>query len=169
MWLAAAIGFWILAIAGHAVLCRLRLPFGAVGHFLLAGLVSGAGLAWLACRHYGAWTPATVSALVAFAFLCELYLFLFTLAIASVSSTLLQTLGDRRLSEKEVIARYDAEGMVTTRIGRLLATGLLSESEGDLRVTRTGARLVTAFLRLKTFFGHPIAVDDHLGADCGRA
>jgi len=159
MWFAPSVGLWLLAVAAHALLCRRPLPFGTVARFLLAGLAAGAALVWLLERVYGIWSPETFAAVLAFAFLCELYLFLFTLVMASISTKLLLLLRERSLSEADVIAMYDSERMVSLRIARLLTAGFLRESASQLRLTTAGALLATRFLALRTYFGHPTVLD----------
>jgi len=161
MWFVTSVGFWLLAVAAHAVLCRLRLPFTAVGRFLLANLAIGTALAWLVCRSYGIWSAPTFSALLVFGFLSELYLFLSTLAVASISATVLLTLRNRSLSEEQLSVLLNGQRMVSLRVERLLAAGLLSESASQVRLTAAGTILGTRFLRLKAFLGHTTAAHDH--------
>src|SRR6266567_6188643 len=104
MWFVSSLGFWFLAVTVHAVLCRLPLPFGAVARFFIAGTVAGICLSFLVCTSYGIYSSETFAALLAFGFLCEFYLFLSTLAMASISSTLLLLLRGKALQERELVA-----------------------------------------------------------------
>jgi hypothetical protein len=156
MWFLYALAFWLAAVASHALLCRLSLPLGTVVRFLIMGGAAGSCLIWVSFRPYGMWSPQTFPALSAYSFLCELYLFLITLVQSSISSNLLLILRDRSLSEKDLVDLYDSSRMVSMRIERLLATGLLSEAGGELRLTKHGARIATRFIVFKRFFGHPM-------------
>jgi hypothetical protein len=147
-------------VGAHAVLCRRRLPFGTVARFVVAGLASSAALVWLLDRSYGIWSLKTFAGVFAFAFLCEPYLFLFTLVMASISVKLLLLLRDNSLSEDEVIAAYDSERMVSLRIERLVAAGLLCECAKRLRLTASGVLVAARFLSLRTYFGLLDPADD---------
>ncbi len=151
MWFVYSLCSWFLAVTVHAVLCRLSLPFGTVARFFIAGSGVGISLSCFVCASHGIYSVETFSALSAYGFLCELYLFLSTLAMASISSNLLIRLKGNRLQEQDLIAMYDADRMVAVRIERLLAAGLLAEDSGRLHLTRAGTRIVTGFQRLRAF------------------
>ena len=97
---------------------------------------------------------AALSAGLIYAFGCELYLFLSTFSLASISSNILAELRLGPLTEGELARRYASERMVRLRIERLLAAGLMVEADGAFQLTPKGAHLVGIFERLRALFGH---------------
>ncbi len=143
--------YFLLSVAGHAVLRRAFVRLNSVSGFLVVGVAAGAALAiheWLA---YGVGVAA-LAALAAYACACELYLFLFTLVGTSISVRLLLTLRDGERTEQELAAMYRPSDMVARRIQRLHAVGLLDTEE---TVSLRGRRLLRTFGRLRGFFGLP--------------
>ena len=132
-----------------------RIPWGnPIGKFLLVG--GGAGLALGAhLVVLGGDSLALLAALLTYAFLCELYLFLFTMVASSISARLLLLLRQRDLTADEIKSLYDPAGMVDCRLERLLVAGLLKQEACSYRVSGRGRRLAALFLALKRFFGHP--------------
>lgn len=144
------IGFSLTA-AVHAA--WVRLPFGgnAVGKFFVVGTVFGIPLLFQAVIRQ---TVADWSAVVSYAFVCELYVFLFTFVGSSVSARLILKLREGPLSDEAIASINDSAGMVDRRLQRLRAVGLLTpDGDGD-RVSPRGRRLVRAFRVLQRFFGH---------------
>lgn len=160
MWLTYAVALWFSAVVFHALACRLSMPCGSVPRFLVVGSGSGLCLAWLVWDRYGILAPQTLSALLAYSFLCELYIFLSTTALYSVSATLLLALRHQQCTEKDLADIYDSSTMVSRRIERLLSVGLLCEVGGELRLTRNGRRLASRFVAIKQFLGHSLDLPD---------
>jgi hypothetical protein len=160
MWLVDALFAVVIAVIGHAGLCRAPIPLSVVTRFVIAGSVVGACLvSWLLGR-YGAAAPQTWAGALVFAFGCELYLFLFTLAMTSVSSNLLSNLSQRDMTDMDIAQLYDSRQMVAARLDRLVAAGLLAERPTGLQLTAEGARMVRTFRRLRDFFRHPLPTYD---------
>ena len=151
-------GVWVLiyfavAIAGHAVLCRLPLRGNFVVKFLLVGGLLGVALGAHEVLSHGlaieAWT-----ALLLYAFACELYIFLFTLVSSSVSASLLIMLRTGSFTQMELDEHYSSTLMVDRRLDRLLATGLLGANSSGYVLTDKGRALLAVFKALKRFFRH---------------
>jgi DNA-binding HxlR family transcriptional regulator len=149
-----AVPYFVAAVAGHALLTRTALPANAVVKFLCVGGPLGLGLALHVLALHGVGLAA-LATLAVYAFACELYIFLFTLVGSSVSVRLLLALraGDR--SGADIDALYGSAGMVTRRLERLAAVGLLVRDGRAVRVLPRGRRLVRVFAALKHFFRHP--------------
>jgi hypothetical protein len=147
------VAYFLGAVAGHALLTRLPLAGNSVSKFLLGGGLLGMGLCYHAWSLFG-WQLAAAALLVSYAFMCELYLFLFTMISSSVSVKLLLTLRERDLAKPEIDKLYDAAGMVERRLERLLAVGLLEGDRTAYRVTGRGRKMVNTFRALKHFFRH---------------
>jgi hypothetical protein len=160
MWLVGIFLGLVIAVAAHAGLCRASMPLNVVTRFLIAGGLVGACLVWWLLERYGATAPQAWAGAVIYAFGCELYVFLFTLAISSVSANLLTHLLRHDMTDQDVERLYDSRQMVAARLDRLVATGLLDESPSGLRLTTDGARLVRTFHRIRSFFRHPLPTYD---------
>ena len=89
-----------------------------------------------------------------FLFACELYTFLFTLTIGSISANLLLTL-DNPVLENELEMRYDDIGMIDRRITRLINAGLAKETDDQIIATNKGRYLIKTLGFLKRLFMHP--------------
>ncbi|MFC3227190.1 hypothetical protein ACFOGJ_08120 [Marinibaculum pumilum] len=157
-WLAWTLLAFAAALAGHAVLGRLGGRLGAggsavkrfllvggpVGLLLIGGLLAGHGLA-----------VQPIVAALAYGLLCELYLFLFTLAANSVTLGILRRLTDGPLDETQIAKDYDTAAMVDRRLDQLVAGGLLQREDDRYRPTAQGARTARSFARLRRLFRHP--------------
>jgi hypothetical protein len=144
---------FVFAVVIHGLSSRVSVHLDSVRRFLLIGTPIGIVLAILAVTLYGVTVPG-LAALALYAFLCELYIFGFTLAISSISATTLVMLRDGPLQLADLTAIYKPNKMVELRVGRLLQTGLLDTESGHLVLTRRGCRLHAAFSTLSQFFGH---------------
>jgi hypothetical protein len=144
---------FLAAVASHAVLVRLACPGSAVLKFFLAGGAVGLLLACHVLAAFG-FCVTSFAVLSSYAFLCELYIFLFTMTLSSVSVKMLFTLRKADLTPEELAGLYQSRGMVAGRIQRLLAVGLLQQEGPLFRVTPRGRRLVLVFTALQRFFGH---------------
>lgn len=157
MWLTMGIGFWVLALTAHAVACRLPRPGNSVIRFLIVGCLTGIALIATLASHYGLSIYCAAGVLI-YAFLCELYIFLFTLAISSVSANLLLNLSVRNMTQQEIDRRYESSVMVNQRIDRMVGTGLLEEGPKGAQLTLRGLRLFRMFDLARRFFRHDPAL-----------
>jgi hypothetical protein len=152
-----ALGYALLALASaillHALVRRLPRSPGSVATFLTVATVCAIALAAHLIRKNGL-TPETIAAATIYAFGCELYLFLSTFSLASISSNILAELFRQPLAETDLSERYTSDRMVRLRIARMIAAGLMAEDAGNLRLTRKGMRMVRVFERLGALFGH---------------
>lgn len=141
------------AVLLHALLMRLPRAPGSVATFIGVGAVGAIVLAAILIRMFGL-APEAFAAGLIYAFGCELYLFLSTFSLASISSNILAELRLGPLTEGELARRYASERMVRLRIERLLAAGLMVEADGAFQLTPKGAHLVGILERLRALFGH---------------
>jgi hypothetical protein len=135
----------LIAIAGHAGLRRIAPGLGSVSAFLLAGCVVGAALAAALFERWGL-RMETWAALAAYAFACELYIFLFTLVGSSVSVAFLYRL------RSGAPPAADGRAMVTRRLQRMVTSGILEKTDTGYRHTTRGARLLRAYRYFRAFF-----------------
>jgi hypothetical protein len=155
MWFAGAFAGLMIAIAGHAGICRASMPLNVVTRFLIAGGLAGVCLLWWLVDRYGMTAPQTWAAALLYAFCCELYIFLFTFAMSSVTANLVGRLSRCNMTDADIEQLYDSRHMVATRLDRLLAVGLVEERPAGLRLTTEGARMVRTFRLLRGLFRHP--------------
>jgi hypothetical protein len=153
VWIGSVISALVVALLGHAWLCRTSIPGNAVGKFLIAGTASGLLLVGQQTWRAGV-IIETVAAVLAYAFACELYLFLFTLAGSSVSVGVLLALRRGGLTRSEVDVLCDSSEMVDVRIARLMAARLITASGAGLVITSRGRRLLKLFALLAGIFKH---------------
>jgi len=155
MWVLQPIVFLVLVIGFHAVLCRLVPRVGALGNFLLVGTLAGAALTVRAHAEYGRGVEALASILI-YAFACEFYIFLFSMVSSSISVSLLLTFRPGNIVGDQLPLLYSSSGMISRRLEKLVAAGLLSQNGGIYVTTDKGRRLIRTFYRLRGFFGHAV-------------
>jgi hypothetical protein len=153
-----ALGVFVGAVIAHAVVCRLPIGLNIVFRFVLVGGVLGLAWTWWLYGTFGL-APQFCAGVLVYGLCCELYVFLFTLAMSSISANLLVSLSRRAITTAEIEQLYDSRAMVSSRIDRLVAVGLFDETPAGLELTAKGARTVRTFGRLRTFFRHPSPVD----------
>ena len=153
-WLAWTLLAFAAAMAGHAALGRLRRGGSAVKRFLLVGGPVGLLLVGGMVAGHGLSEQPLVAAL-AYGLLCELYLFLFTLAANSVTLGILSRLSDGPLDEARIAKDYDTAAMVDRRLDQLVDGGLLQRDGDSYRPTPQGARTARSFAALRRLFRHP--------------
>jgi len=146
-------GAFVATLVLHAAAVRLPGRVDSVRRFLLVGVPAGVLLSAAVFSTHGHSVEA-YAAIGLYAFLCELYIFCFTLAISSVSVMMLITLREGRLDEGRFSAVHEPGQMVDLRISRLIRTAFLEHEQGRLRLTEKGVRLDRAFAALRRFFGH---------------
>lgn len=148
-----AIAFFILAVIINACLARLQLPIGAVMRFIGVGAITGLGLGALLLERRG-FSPDAAGALLAYAFACELYIFVFTLSLASVSANLLLAFAREPMRRLDASVAFEGPAMVAARLKRMSLNGLLIVDDAGLRLTPAGDSTVRIFSRVRTFFQH---------------
>lgn len=151
-WIALLLVSFGAALLLHRLACRLSLEADRVSRFVAAGGIAGAGLLWATSARYGIASVETVAAALVYGFLCELYIFLFTMTISSISSNLLVRLSSQDMRVEEIAHRYDSRQMVRQRLERLAATGFVSRAGSGLVLTPKGAGFVRTFEALRRFF-----------------
>lgn len=154
MWVAGILVSVVSAIVGHAGFSRMKLPLNVVARFLIVGSIVGAGFACWLFENFGVTAPQLWAGLLTYGFICELYVFLFTLAMSSISANLLITLLRRKMTDLDIERLYNSGGMVIARLDRLISVGLLEETSNGLKPTQKGAQMVRIFGGLRIFFRH---------------
>lgn len=147
--LAAAVS----AVAVHLALSRLPGPGGTVARFLAVAAVVGGILAAALSYKIGL-TAETVSAVLVYAFCCELYLFLITLSLASVSANILTNLLAGPVTAADFDRVYSSARMSKHRVERIKLARLVEERQARLHLTGRGRIIVAAMIGLRRLFGH---------------
>jgi len=154
MWLASSLASLAAAIALHAGMGRAALIANSVVRFLAAGAALGLALTtWLMVRH-GPLSVELWSGTAVYALSCQLYIFLFTLPLGSISANLLLRLSQRPLPLSEVMQLYTGRRMVELRIGRLVGSGFLTREPDGLKLTTVGLTTAVMYERVRLFFRH---------------
>jgi hypothetical protein len=151
MWFAGALAALIVAIALHGAAGRL-FPGNALPRFLWIGLSLAAVLGYWLHKNYR-FDIEFLSALLIYAFGCELYIFVFTFSLYSVSANLLVRLRGGPQTEQQVSELYDSTRMIERRLDRLSEKQLLLREDDRLQLTKRGSLLVSAYAVLDRIFG----------------
>lgn len=127
--------------------------WGALPRFLLAFIFSACMLG-LALNTEALSLREVCAILVWFFFLSELYVFIFTLSLGSISIKILQLLSARPLAVNELEALYPPASMVSVRFKRLSSAGFIDGSGGILKLTKKGNHLLAIFFFIRGIM-HP--------------
>ena len=143
-WFVGAAAGFVLAVVLHAAAVRLPLPGTSVLKFL--GLGSLVGTVWivLSVMRLG-WSAEWLAAVLAYAFACELYVFLFTLVGNSVSVSVLLAIDDGCRTQREIALRYRCDVMVSRRLGQLERARLIDREGERVQILEAGRRLIVRF------------------------
>lgn len=144
----------LAGVASHAIVTRLFPRGNAVLLFMVSGGLVGIILLGWTVTTYGLFDIRTFSLVVAYAAFCELYLFLFTLALSSVSANILVRLHNGTIPLQSLDAMYDSKSMVEQRVTRMRRTGLLIEDSGYATTTTKGRLITRTYRGLRRFFRH---------------
>lgn len=153
MWLWEAVTGWMTVVVLHAVLCRLPIKANIVAKFLMAGIPLGLLLAYRQLDHTGL-SVKSMAGLTLYAFICELYIFIFASVPASISISLLRTLHKKVMTQDEINQCLESRALFEWRLSGLEREGLLEKTSSVCRVTVKGKRLAGFFRALQKFFGH---------------
>ncbi|PWU09367.1 MAG: hypothetical protein C5B47_03515 [Verrucomicrobia bacterium] len=146
-----AVAAFLTSVAGHLGAVKLWPRQNRVFSFLSCGFfVGGIFLAILLKMRS---SLEALEAAVIYAFACELYIFLFTFVIGSISVVILI-----QLKEDGCLPEFQAEtaddNFIGGRIQRMLELGILGKEGEHLRLTVRGRILLRAYKVLRSFFRH---------------
>jgi hypothetical protein len=149
------ISFFIFAVFMQGVFSRFSIfkNLDSVKQFLLIGGVVGLLFALFLYQRYGL-TIDILSCLIIYSFVCELYIFIFTMTIGSISVNLLFSLLKNNLNIQQINELYNSQKMVHNRIDRLMAIALIEESSAGIKLTAKGLKLANMFNCFSSFFQH---------------
>jgi hypothetical protein len=165
-WLSGALLYFLAAVVLHAVVCRVPMRINIVLRFVAIGGLLGLGWIWLLHDAYQFGEPGFWAGLLIYALSCEVYVFLFTLVIGSISANLLVSLRSRDMTDLDIDQLYDSRKMVSARLDRLVSTRFLSETPTGLKLSEKGVRTLRVFNMLKNVFRHPPSNLSVIDAPC---
>ena len=155
IWIYIACCGFLIAMILHAVLSRIAANTSRVALFVAIGTPIGAGIFYIAVTAYGLWSAKMLASVLVYAVLCELYIFVFTLAMASISANVLVRLKVKSLSVKDLSLIYDGNTMASRRVERLIDTELLAyDQDNILSLTAKGHKLAEIFVMARKLL-HP--------------
>src|SRR6266852_9130409 len=103
---------------------RAPLRLDSVRRFLLIGVPLGVALVAVSLACFGPTIPA-LAAILLYALLCELYIFLFTLVLSSVSATMLIMLREGPVDAARISSACDPREMVNLRLERMIRVAFI--------------------------------------------
>jgi hypothetical protein len=159
MWFLPTLAGLALAIVGHAALRRLAPSSNSLAAFVLVGGAVGMGVVTVEWLAWGA-TIESGAAIAAYAFGCELYIFLFSLINGSISAAVLHQLRTTTLSSAAIEDQFGGKAMVERRLAKMVAAGLLEPAPSGYRHTERGARLLWIYRYVRRFFWRTPLVPD---------
>jgi hypothetical protein len=154
IWLEISLVAFFAATVAHCVFTRLPGPLNSVSRFLVVGGLVGLALIGMLWRLQVP-TISAVAGILLYAFLCELYIFMFTFVIGSLSVGILM-----ELLTTGAALRPDPEAgseMTRRRLVTLERNGFLANIRGALVLTRKGRTTVFLYRSLRAFFRHDAA------------
>lgn len=155
LWVAYVIAGFAASLVAHAIYVRLAPSTNRPISFLVTGSAMALIPLAAAAQRFGLLSTEVLATAATYGFLCELYLFLFSSSLSSVSMNLLVRLRSLDMSDDELAENYSGEGMVQARIERLLATGMLRRTQGEqAALTPRGREFLSSMERLGRLFRH---------------
>jgi DNA-binding HxlR family transcriptional regulator len=153
VWALYVVASFATALVLHALLCRSRLQGDSVSKFLVAGSSVGLSLV-LTLVTLNGFGLSTWAGLLSYAFICELYIFLFTLVGSSVSASLLIRMRRGNISIAEIDRIYSSHSMVEERLETLKKHAFITRSPDGWTLTGKGKRVLVLFRTLRRIFRH---------------
>jgi hypothetical protein len=142
------------SVAAHMILARVAPKQNTVVLAIAAELVVGLTLFVAAWSTFGLLSVEFASTVLIYGAICELYLFLFTLALSSVSANVLVRLATGPKNCADLDSSYDSHGMVEQRFARMEAARLIAREGNRFSITLRGRLIVKAYRGLRGVFRH---------------
>lgn len=145
---------FIITITLHSALCRCYVNINRIIKFIGIFIPICFCLAFAISEKYGLVSLPTFTGILAYLFLCELYVFLFTMILTSISANILFQLSNKRMNISDIMKMYDSSDMVINRISRLIDAGLLYQQDNNLILTTKAKNIQIVFRVAKKIFKH---------------
>jgi len=141
---------FFIAVILHGSIQRIIKGLNPVTTFLIVGIPLGCILTLIEIMQYG-FSEKSISAISFYMLLSELYIFIFTLVMSSISVNLIFGIGFNKLK----ICSDDKQNykkMVNERLNRLVKNGFLDFKNEEYIITQKGDHYNNLFTVLKNFF-----------------
>ena len=152
MWIIYSAAIFLLAVLTHAILIRIFALTGKLVLFIISGSLLGLGLVGLISAEYSFLSVQLFSAISMYSFLCELYIFLFSSLLSSISMNILTKLYRKNNNKYDICLDYSGEKMVTLRLNRLENLGMIKKLENRYIITNKGLKFLDTLKTLRNFF-----------------
>ena len=150
-----AIWMFAASLVLHVGLARVLTRVNRLLLFVACGATVGGS--WIACQLLLAGAPVDITFLrdvLLFACICEFYIILMMFSLASVSASIVHRMHREPMTEAQMEAEYSSQEMVRSRLERLVNTGYVIETDGQLVLADKAHRSVRIFDFVRAFFGH---------------
>jgi hypothetical protein len=151
MWLFASAVALAATIVVHAGVRRAAPRLGSFAVFFAVGGIVGLALLAFVWGRWGFGIESWAAA-IAYAFACELHIFLFSSVSGSISASLLYQLRARGLSSADIEDRFGGKAMVERRLSKMVSAGVLQRTASGYVHTEPGIRLLWIYRQVRTFF-----------------
>jgi hypothetical protein len=143
----------VSSVAAHAVIRHTVPKFNSVLAAMVVSIPCGLGLAFLVGTKRSWFGPEWLGVMLLYGFAMELYVFLFTMVLSSVSVSLLLS---RNTRQDEVASSRELSGrqMFDNRLIALQQSGFIVSANDSYMLTPVGVRTVKLVGALRSFFGH---------------
>jgi len=152
MWIIYSIMAFLLAVIAHAILVRTFPSTGKLALFLISGFLLGLLLITAITTKYSFFSIQLFSAVSIYSFLCELYIFLFSSLLSSISMNILSMLYAHRKESIDITKIYSGEKMVSIRLARLTKLGILKVEKQNYLITEKGIVFSQSMQKLQSYF-----------------
>ena len=151
-WLYWALAAFVFAIFGQSLILRVTPLRNGMVAFVVAGVPIGLALMAMSLPRLPA--DRAMAGTLLYAFLCEVWMFIFSATFSSISANLILHLRKGSLCLADIDHIYDNREMIQRRITWLNHIGAVVARDGQLTPTEKGRRLARLFDALRGFFGH---------------
>ena len=143
---------FLLTVIAHAILVRTFPSAGKLALFIISGFLLGLLLITVITTKYSFFSIQLFSAVITYSFLCELYIFLFSSLLSSISMNILSMLYAHRKESIDITKIYTGEKMVSNRLARLTKLGMLTEEKQNYLITEKGIGFLHSMQKLQSYF-----------------
>ena len=140
-WYIASFLYFLGALFLQAILARFNILSNSIVRCAVSAILLGIGL-FLHLLILRFDMTDYVAAILLFGLLIELYVFLFTLSLGSISFKILSLLRETPHSEEEIKSKYAPRNMVEQRYKRLLDGEFISIDGGRIALTAKGRQVL---------------------------
>ena len=154
-WILLPVWGFLFAVLCHAFLSRIAPKSSRVLIFIGVASLVLLGVVFMAAAEYGLWSSNFLAVIMIYAAACELYIFLFTFVMSSISANVLVRLKVQQLSTISLKSIYNGRMMASQRVERLIGAKFAVEKNNLMSLTQSGNRLAKLFSVFRGML-HPV-------------